>query len=119
MQSTFLRDVSIEELKALIKETMLELLEVSQVEKASRSTLRNPQKQFLPREDREVCTDVVFLSRKEASQFLKISLVTLHNWSITGVIQSYRIGTRIRYKKDELENAVQQVQNLKHKWRAI
>ena len=42
-----------------------------------------------------------FLSRKEAAIFLKISLPTLHKRTVDGQLQSYRIGSSIRY----LENS--------------
>lgn len=47
-----------------------------------------------------------FLSRKEVCVILKISLVTLSDWTKRGVINSYRIGSRIRFKSDEVENAL-------------
>ncbi len=47
-----------------------------------------------------------FLSRKEVSEILKVSLVTLSDWSKRGVINSYRIGSRIRFKSDEVEEAL-------------
>jgi excisionase family DNA binding protein len=47
-----------------------------------------------------------FLSRKEVSQILKVSLVTISDWSKRGIINSYRIGTRVRYKSDEIEEAL-------------
>jgi excisionase family DNA binding protein len=47
-----------------------------------------------------------FLSRKEVSQILKVSLVTISDWSKRGLINSYRIGTRVRYKSDEVEEAL-------------
>lgn len=46
------------------------------------------------------------LTRKEASQMLSVSLPTLHEWSKTGKIKGYRIGSRVRYKKAELEAAL-------------
>lgn len=43
-----------------------------------------------------------FLSRKETSRILGISLVTLNDWSKRGLIPSYRISSRIRYKRAEV-----------------
>lgn len=54
-----------------------------------------------------------FITRKETAQILGVSLVTLHEWTKNGVIQSYRVGTRIRYQRKEVENAIQKVQSLK------
>jgi excisionase family DNA binding protein len=60
-------------------------------------------------------SDSKYLSRKEVSLLLKISFTTLHDWSKRGIIQSYRIGNRILYKKNEIEQAITQVKNLKYK----
>jgi excisionase family DNA binding protein len=60
-------------------------------------------------------SDTNYLSRKEVSLLLKISFTTLHDWSKRGIIQSYRIGNRILYKKNEIEQAITQVKNLKYK----
>lgn len=49
------------------------------------------------------------LTRKEAAKMLSISLPTLHQWSLAGKIKGYRIGTRVRYKKAELESALSQM----------
>ena len=42
------------------------------------------------------------LTRKEASEFLKINLSTLHHWTKKSKIQSYGIANRRYYKKNEL-----------------
>lgn len=47
-----------------------------------------------------------YLSRKEAAKLLGISLVTLSDWTKTGKIQGYRIGSRVRYKSAELETSL-------------
>lgn len=47
-----------------------------------------------------------YLSRKEVCQILKVSLVTISDWSKRGIIKSYRIGSRVRYKSDEVEEAL-------------
>lgn len=47
-----------------------------------------------------------YISRKQAAKMLKISLPTLCEWSKTGIIKGYRIATRVRYKRRELELAV-------------
>ncbi|MDB5226446.1 MAG: hypothetical protein JWN78_639 [Bacteroidota bacterium] len=112
MKSTSSLEDSVNKL-SLQLEQMLELLAESPVEAHSRSTLKNSQKQF-PNEDRKVCIGG-YLTRKEAAKFLGVSLVTLHKWSTEGIVQSHRINTRIKYKKEELEASVKPVQNLKYK----
>ena len=50
---------------------------------------------------------IEFLSRKEAAKLLGISVVTLDNWALNGKITGYRIGKFVRYKRHELEEALQ------------
>lgn len=56
-----------------------------------------------------------FLSRVQVSELLKISLPTLNEWSKLGWLQSYKIGNRVLYKQHEVETALHQVANYKHK----
>lgn len=49
------------------------------------------------------------LTRNEASLALGVSLPTLHSWTKTGIIKAYRIGSRIRYKKSDIETALLQI----------
>ena len=60
----------------------------------------------------EPVPQIELLTRKEASKLLGISLPTLLDWTKTGKISGYRIATRVRYKRNELENALFQI---KHK----
>lgn len=76
-----------EELKSLISE-------------AIKSELTNQQSQPAPEKE------TVFLTRKEATKLLKISLPTLHEWTKSGKIPSTRIGKSIRYNKQELLDAI-------------
>lgn len=56
-----------------------------------------------------------YLTRKEVADFLKISLVTLNDWSKKGIVQSYRIGARVRYKRSEIDQALRATKNLKYR----
>ena len=56
-----------------------------------------------------------FLSRKEVAEQLKISLVTLNEYSKLGWLKSYKIGKRVLYKKDEVEQSLHTVLSNKHK----
>jgi excisionase family DNA binding protein len=49
------------------------------------------------------------LSRRKAAQFLGISLPTLHVYTMTGVVQGYRMGNTVRYRKTELQQALKSV----------
>jgi excisionase family DNA binding protein len=55
------------------------------------------------------------LTRKQTAKHLGISLVTLYHWTKDGKLQSYSIGDRIRYKRDEVLQALQQVKSLKYR----
>jgi len=49
----------------------------------------------------------VLLRRVEVSRLLKVSLVTIWNWSKIGILKSYRLGNRIYYKKQEVIDSLQ------------
>jgi excisionase family DNA binding protein len=55
------------------------------------------------------------LSRAEVASLLKISLPTLNDYTKLGWLQSYKIGNRVLYKSDEVEQALHKVLNQKHK----
>jgi excisionase family DNA binding protein len=96
MQQIFLQGLGLKDLKNLISEVLEEKLCNTQTKDS-----------FI--------TDSKYLSRKEVALLLKISFTTLNDWSKRGLIQSYRIGNRILYKKNEIEQAITQVKNLKYK----
>ena len=49
------------------------------------------------------------LTRNEAAKLLGVSLVTILDWTKTGKITGYRIASRIRYKRHELESCLTQI----------
>ena len=49
-------------------------------------------------------TEDEFLTAKQVSKLLSVSLVTLHQWKKVGKIKFHRFGTRIRFKKSEILN---------------
>lgn len=53
-------------------------------------------------------TENEFISRKETSTILGVSLPTLNEYSKRGLLPSYRIGSRIRYKKEEVVQSLNQ-----------
>jgi excisionase family DNA binding protein len=59
--------------------------------------------------------EITYMTRKEVARFLKISLPTLHDWTKLGMIPSYKIGTRVYYKTDEVSTALRRTNYLKHK----
>ena len=50
--------------------------------------------------------NVEYLTRKQTSTLLGISLVTLSEWTKEGKIKGYRIASRIRYKRHEIEQSL-------------
>lgn len=54
------------------------------------------------------------LTRRETADKLKISLVTLNDWTKRGMIQSYIIGGRVLYKESEIEKSLHQVRTVKY-----
>ncbi len=54
------------------------------------------------------------LTRKETSDKLKISLVTLNDWTKRGLLQSYLIGGRVLYKDSEIEASLYKTQTVKY-----
>lgn len=54
------------------------------------------------------------LTRNEASRKLKVSLVTLNDWTKRGMVQSYTIGGRVLYKDSELEASLHRNQTVKY-----
>jgi excisionase family DNA binding protein len=50
-----------------------------------------------------------YLTRKEVSKLLSISLPTLHDWVKRGLIKSYRCGNRVFFKSSEIEQSLKQI----------
>ncbi|MBC7758372.1 MAG: helix-turn-helix domain-containing protein [Phormidesmis sp. FL-bin-119] len=49
------------------------------------------------------------LTRQEAAAELTIYLPTLHDYTKRGVIQAYRLGYKVRYKREDINKALQQI----------
>lgn len=47
-----------------------------------------------------------WLTSKETETILKISSVTRWTWTNSGILKSYKIGNRLRYRKDEVLKAL-------------
>lgn len=92
MQNIILSPVTFDQLKTAIQEAVK--LEFSNL------------KDIAPAEQLE------YITRNETAQILGVSLVTLNSWTKTGTLQGYRIGSRVRYKKNEVLTSVQKMQTL-------
>lgn len=62
--------------------------------------------QFQPKEP------TIYLTRNEVKELLHIDLSTVHNWTKKGKLQAYGISNRIYYKRHEVEQAIQPLNNL-------
>lgn len=47
-----------------------------------------------------------YLTRKQVAHLLQISLPTLHQYTKQGLLNSYRIGSKVRYKTSEIDEAL-------------
>lgn len=74
--------------------------ELSQAIKSELSSLLTPPPQI---------SETHLLTRKEASKLLGISLPTLLQWTKTGKVTGYRISSRVRYKRHELESSLSKI----------
>jgi hypothetical protein len=95
MDNLILSTHTTEELKGLINQAVLDAVKNIQI------TPTHSQSEKL-------------LTRKETADKLKISLVTLNDWSKRGLIQSYLIGGRVLYKESEIEASLHKVKTVKY-----
>jgi excisionase family DNA binding protein len=56
-----------------------------------------------------------YITRAEAAAKLRVTLSTLDKYAKAGIVQSYKVGGRIRYKSNEIEQAFEQVKNQKYR----
>jgi excisionase family DNA binding protein len=70
-----------------------------------KSELEDLKKNFQPKTPNE------YLTRNEVAEMLKIDLSSVHNWTKRRILQSYQIGGRVYYKRDEVENAIVKLNN--------
>lgn len=48
------------------------------------------------------------LTRKETAELLCVSLVTIHDWSRSGIIHPYKVGNRTYFKQSEIMEVLNQ-----------
>ncbi len=89
MNTIQIQNFSEEEMKTFLKET---------VEQTVKDLLPKP----IP--------PIIYLTRKGTAEKLSISLVTLHNWTKSGILKGHHIGTRVRYKSDEVDRALREIE---------
>ena len=94
MQNVILTSIPLKELADLLQE-------IIKVEMAQFVPQSHPQPTAAQHSD--------LLTRKEAAQLLGVSLPTLHRWTQQHVLTGYRINTRVRYKRAELEQGLKTI----------
>lgn len=57
-------------------------------------------KEYQPKEPTE------FLTRNEVADLLKVDISTVHNFRKRGLLKAYSIGTRVYFKRDEVEQSL-------------
>lgn len=95
MEQLILSQVSFEQLKSGIANEVIAQL---------KNSLQTP-----PEKNEEL------LTRKETALYLGISFPTLRHYTQTGRLTSYRLGTRVRYKRSEVETVFTKVNAAKYK----
>jgi excisionase family DNA binding protein len=50
-----------------------------------------------------------WVTRKDVSEILSISIVTVDDWTRKGILTAYRIGNQKRFKRSEVENALTKI----------
>lgn len=56
-----------------------------------------------------------YVTRQEVCSILKITLPTLNHYSKEGFLTSYKIGSRVLYKKSEINEAIETLAQFKFK----
>ena len=49
------------------------------------------------------------MTRKQAAEYLSVSLTTLRTWTETNIVPGYRLGGRIYYKEKDILSALQEI----------
>ena len=65
--------------------------------------LNEIEKNFQPKEPTQ------WLTKKEVSVLLSISLVTIDDWSRKSILSPFRIGNRIRFRRIDVDNALTKI----------
>lgn len=93
MASLFLEGIEIQNFNLQLKQMIRECLE--------EALLSTNHKKTLPSSNQ----NLKLLTRKETGKLLSVSMVTLSDWEKKKILIPIRIGTRVRYKLSDIENA--------------
>lgn len=53
--------------------------------------------------------EVKYLTRQETAKLLSISLPTLHDWCKKKILNPYRMGCRVYFKSDEIDQSLKRI----------
>lgn len=101
-QNLFLQGVSVQEFKEFITDLMEEQLG----RKLGNIVEYSDQNGSFKIKSSKSKDDTQYLTRGEVSKQLQISLPTLHNYVKQGLLKSYRIGGKVRFKANEIEQSL-------------
>lgn len=65
-----------------------------------RAEIKDLAQKFQPKSTEE------YLTRQETAKMLKVSLVTLSDWNKKKILNPFRLGNLIRYKRSEIDQAM-------------
>lgn len=101
MESLLIKGISSDEFEALLRKVVKEEVCSYYVEEErKKASLNKWQKDELSNS---------LLSRNDTAALLNISLQTLNTWTNKGVLKSHRIGGKVFYKVDEVNNALTEI----------
>jgi hypothetical protein len=89
MKNIMIENTSLEELVNEIKGIVGQVMETREI------TAQNDSEQVL--------------TRKETSELLQVSFVTLNKWNKLGVLPAFSVGTRVYYKWIDVQNSMKRV----------
>ena len=76
------------------------------IEQLANAIVEKLQVLYLPKPERNPVFTEEYLTREQIKNLLQISYPTINTWAEKGILKVYRIGTRKRYKKSEVEAAL-------------
>lgn len=47
-----------------------------------------------------------FITRQEVAGLFKVTLTTINEWARKGILQAYKVGNRVYFKRAEVDNAL-------------
>ena len=92
MEQIILSGLTLEQLGQMIGDKIKEVFDLKEQTKKQTSSAK----------------EAKYITRKETAKLLHISLPTLNEWTKDGTLTSYRIGTRVLYKPEEVMETVSQ-----------